>query len=122
MPVARAFRAWNLIKPAESISPAWIQALGYQHYANGRGICCRFFALMEITPVALFAVNLIAALAPSIPGCGVSPYHDDRIAIPGTDGTKRVRCCSQRFCARFLAGFFGFSGGRDLRSLRAEPL
>ena len=37
---------------------------------------------MELTAVALFGSKLACELCPYILGWGVSPYHDDRIAIP----------------------------------------
>lgn len=67
-PFLPAFGIWSLIKissreATESISPARIQTLGYQHPRDGRGIYSRFFALMELTAVALCASTGLRPLA-----------------------------------------------------------
>lgn len=81
------------------------------------------FRAMEHTAVDLFAVNSIAAFGrPYSVVASLLTMTTNSDSRNERNEAKRVRCRSHRFRARFLPGFFGFSGGRDLSSLSAAPL
>ena len=85
--------------------------------------CAADSCAMEDWAVDLFAVNLIAAFGrPYLVVASLLAMTTHQRFPKWRNEAKRVRRPSQCFRARFLAGFFGFSGGRDLRSLSAAPL